>query len=185
MNTRQLLGNQATGWTQGVKAWELVQQAATRPTAAPRSTRPTGRSSAPSPETPGSALERIAREIDLAPTTVGDRMERMELAHVVRGYHADADPAAMGYPLQCLMALQTTQATPLEETIDRLMQLPAVAEVFVVTGQWDLLVRLQLADQPELESVLLDDVWSMPSFRHSETMMVLRERRRLPRWASP
>jgi len=125
----------------------------------------------------------VAREIDLAPTTVGDRMERMEAAQVLRGYHADADPAAMGYPLQCLMALQTTQATPLEETIDRLMQLPAVAEVFVVTGQWDLLVRLQLADQPELESVLLDDVWSMPSFRHSETMMVLRERRRLPRWA--
>jgi len=125
----------------------------------------------------------VAREIDLAPTTVGDRMERMELAQVLRGYHADADPAAMGYPLQCLMALQTTQATPLEETIDQLMQLPAVAEVFVVTGQWDLLVRLQLADQPELESVLLDDVWSMPSFRHSETMMVLRERRRLPRWA--
>ena len=53
----------------------------------------------------------------------------------------------------------------------------------MVTGQWDLLVRLQLADQSELESVLLDDVWSMPSFRHSETIMVLRERRRLPRWA--
>src|SRR3954453_11103719 len=100
------------------------------------------------PRDPPLSARAVAREIDLAPTTVGDRMERMELAQVLRGYHADADPAAMGYPLQCLMALQTTQATPLEETIDRLMELPAVAEVFVVTGQWDLLVRLQLADQP-------------------------------------
>ena len=129
---------------------------------------------------------QIAREIDLAPTTVGDRMERMELAQVgTTGIARTPTPAAMGYPLQCLMALQTTQATPLEETIDRLMQLPAVAEVFVVTGQWDLLVRLQFADQPELESVLLDGVWSMPSFRHSETMMVLRERRRLPPLGEP
>ena len=54
-------------------------------------------------------------------------MERLEQAQVLRGYHADADPAAMGYPLQCLMALQTTQPTPLEETIERLLELPAVA----------------------------------------------------------
>ena len=41
----------------------------------------------------------LAREVQMSPPAVADRLARLERAGVIRGYRADIDWAALGYPV--------------------------------------------------------------------------------------
>jgi len=82
----------------------------------------------------------LAREIKMSPGAVSERVTRLEESGVIRGYHADVDPAALGYEMQVVVGLQTDQGPEVTETIKALLAVPEVTSVSVVTGTWDLLV---------------------------------------------
>ena len=53
--------------------------------------------------TPNNAL---AAQVGVAPSTCIGRVRALRDAGVIRGYHADVDPAALGRPLQALIAVR-------------------------------------------------------------------------------
>jgi DNA-binding Lrp family transcriptional regulator len=115
----------------------------------------------------------LARAIGMSPGAVAERVTRLETSGVIRGYHADVDPSALGYRMQVVIGLQTEQGPEVGEAINALMALPEVIGVHVVTGQWDLLVVAQVRDHHHLRDVVLREVWAVVGFRHSESMLVL------------
>lgn len=115
----------------------------------------------------------LARAIGMSPGAVAERVARLEAAGIIRGYHADVDPAALGYRMQVVIGLQTQQGPEVGAAIDALMAMPEVVGVHVVTGQWDLLVVVQVRDHHHLRDVVLREVWEVVGFRHSESMLVL------------
>jgi DNA-binding Lrp family transcriptional regulator len=119
----------------------------------------------------------IAREIGMSPGAVSERVARLEEGGVIRGYHADIDPAALGYKLQVLIGLQTDQGPQVSTIVDELLALPEIAAVNTVTGTWDLVVVAHVRDHHHLREVLLQSLWSMKGFRHSETLLVLDQQR--------
>ncbi len=122
----------------------------------------------------------VARRVGMSPGAISDRIERLERSGVVRGYHADIDPNALGLTVEAFIGLQVAQGPPIAETMETLHAIPEVTGVFLVTGQWDLLVRVQVRDHQHLRDLLVDQVWRTPSFRHSETLMLLDSRRSTP-----
>lgn len=68
------------------------------------------------------------------------------------------------------------------ETMEQLYAIPEVRSVSLVTGQWDFVVELQVRDQEHLRQALIDEVWRLPIFRHSETMVVLDRVERAASW---
>jgi DNA-binding Lrp family transcriptional regulator len=115
----------------------------------------------------------IAREIRMSPGATAERISRLEHSGVIRGYHADVDPTALGYRMQVVIGLQTEQGPEVGDAIAALLALPEVVQVHVVTGQWDLLVVAQVRDHHHLRDVVLREVWAVVGFRHSESMLVL------------
>jgi DNA-binding Lrp family transcriptional regulator len=124
----------------------------------------------------------IARTVGMSSGAITERIERLRGAGIIRGYHADVDPAALGFPIEVLIGLQVSQGSPVEDTIDALFEVPEVASVSLVTGQWDFVVELRVRDQNHLREVLIGKVWSLPIFRHSETMVTLERRERPGSW---
>lgn len=118
----------------------------------------------------------IGRRIGVSAGTVGTRVRRLELSGVIRGYRAVVEPAAVGRPLGFMVGLQIAQGTPLDGILDELVAMPAVDEVMVVTGRWDLMVIGRVADPGALNDLLTKGLWQSPSFRHSETMVVVDDR---------
>ena len=45
------------------------------------------------------SLAELGRRVGLTAPAVGERLGRLEEAGVIRGYHADIDPRALGYEL--------------------------------------------------------------------------------------
>lgn len=119
----------------------------------------------------------LGRQLGVAAGTVGQRVGRLEQAGVIRGYTAIVEPASMGRPLGFVVGLQIAQGTPLDGILTELMAIPEIDEVLVVTGRWDLMVIGRVADPAQLNELLTKGLWQSPSFRHSETMVVVDERR--------
>jgi DNA-binding Lrp family transcriptional regulator len=127
----------------------------------------------------------IGRRTSTSPGTVSQRVDRLEKDGVIRGYHASIDPALLGYRTEVYIGLQINQERSALETMTELYEIPEVRSVALVTGQWDFVVELQVRDQEHLREVLLDSVWRLPIFRHSETMIVLERVQRRASWFGP
>ena len=123
------------------------------------------------------SAREIGRRLNVAAGTIGARVRRLEETGVIRGYRAVIEPAAVGRPLGFVVGLQTAQGTPLSGILDELVAAPEIDEVLVVTGRWDLLVIGRVADTARLNDLLTKGLWQSPSFRHSETMVVIDDRR--------
>ncbi|HEV3167728.1 MAG TPA: Lrp/AsnC family transcriptional regulator [Isosphaeraceae bacterium] len=117
----------------------------------------------------------LSREIGMSPSAISERISKLERQKVLRGYRADLDLAVLGYGLPAIVGVQVAHAE-LDDIIERLLSVPEVESVYVVTGEWDLMVHLRVRDHHHLAEVLFDKIWSSPGFRHSETMIVLHRR---------
>jgi DNA-binding Lrp family transcriptional regulator len=128
---------------------------------------------------PRASTRKLSREIGMSPGAVGERLERLQERGVIRGFSLDVDPAALGFGLEVLVAIELRQGSPVENTIDLLWGITEVQAIQLVTGRWDLVLSLLVRDQHHLREVLLGEVWSVADFQHSETMIILDRRRRV------
>ncbi|MCH7669104.1 MAG: Lrp/AsnC family transcriptional regulator [Acidobacteria bacterium] len=115
----------------------------------------------------------IAREIEMSPGAVTERIAKLELSGVIVGYRAEISQQALGYDLQLLIGLQVEQGVSLLGTIDSLLEIREVSSVHIVTGRWDLLLHMRATNHKHLERLLLGKIWEIPGFRHGETMLSL------------
>ncbi len=117
-------------------------------------------------------FSEIAREIDMSSATVHDRVKRMEEAGVIRGYHADVDPKAVGFSISAIVGLRVEQGRE-EEALDRLADLEGVQELDLTTGEWDIVMRVYAENTDALRELMFDRVADMEGFSRSQTMIVL------------
>jgi Lrp/AsnC family transcriptional regulator for asnA, asnC and gidA len=117
-------------------------------------------------------FSEIAREIDMSSATVHDRVSRLEDAGVIDGYHADIDPAAVGYGVSALVGLRVRQGHE-EESLARLRDLPSVREIHLTTGEWDVIMRVYAENTDALRDLMFDEIADMEGFDRSQTMVVL------------
>ena len=116
----------------------------------------------------------LGTEVGMSAGAVAERVRRLESTGAIRGYGADVDPRVLGHGMRVLVGLQVDQGkAPLQEVVDALLALPEVVEVGIVSGQWDLVVTLQVKDQHHLRELVSEGLWGVPGFRHSESMLVL------------
>lgn len=116
----------------------------------------------------------LARAIEMSPSAVGERVDRLEKRGIIRGFRLDVDPAALGYSLEVVVAIQLRQGKPVRDTVESLRtSVPEVRSIQLVTGRWDLLLTFLVRDQLHLREILLGDVWAVADFQHSESMITL------------
>src|ERR1700734_618398 len=88
----------------------------------------------------------LARQIEMSPPAVADRIARLERSGAIRGYRVDVDWAALGYPVVVYLAVTAGPGMDLSDIIKAIQSLPEAQDMSVVTGAFDLLVRLRVRD---------------------------------------
>jgi Lrp/AsnC family transcriptional regulator for asnA, asnC and gidA len=117
-------------------------------------------------------FSEIARQIDMSSATVHDRVNRMEEAGVIEGYHAKVDPKALDYGISAVVGLQVEQGQE-QDTLGRLEDIPGVQEVHLTTGSWDVLMRVYAEDADRLRELMFENIAQMDGFARSQTMVIL------------
>jgi Lrp/AsnC family leucine-responsive transcriptional regulator len=98
-------------------------------------------------------MAELGRSIGLSRTAVLARVQRLERAGVIRGYRADVvlpgDAAA--HRARVGLVIRTPDVAGY---VQRLRELPGVAEIETVTGEFDLIVLVSAPGAGELDAVL-------------------------------
>ncbi|BEV72886.1 MULTISPECIES: Lrp/AsnC family transcriptional regulator [unclassified Paludibacterium] len=95
----------------------------------------------------------LARRVNLSAPAVADRVEKLEHAGVITGYHARINPAKIGYPIQCLIEL-TVKHQDYYIVMEQLATLPEILECFSVTGTSGLLLKVAVRSMPDLQALI-------------------------------
>lgn len=118
-------------------------------------------------------LSEIARRAGVAPATVHDRLGKLRRSGLILGFHARLNAPMMGYTVVALVHLRTELAEEIESTIADLRAIPEVEEVHVVTGEYDLVVKVRAKDTAHLQDLLVGRIHRVRGFIRSSTEMCL------------
>jgi DNA-binding Lrp family transcriptional regulator len=122
---------------------------------------------------------RLAERAGIAPSTCLARVRALREAGVIRGFHAEIDLAALGRPMQAMIAVQLAAHTreQIESFTDHVRELPGVLSVFHVTGETDYLLWVAAADAHDLREFVVEHLASDPAVARAETSIIYEQRR--------
>ena len=116
----------------------------------------------------------LAERAGIAPSTCLGRVRALRERGVIRGYHADVDPAALGRPLQAMIAvrLQSHARGHMTEFVAKVAALPEVLNVFFLGGADDFLIHIAATGTESLRDFVVVNLSSDPDVALTETNLI-------------
>src|SRR5437899_9121526 len=116
----------------------------------------------------------LAEVVGIAPSTCLGRVRALREGGVIRGYHADIDPAALGRPIQAMIAvrLQAHARGHMRDFVRRVAGLPEVLNVFFLGGANDFLVHIAATGTENLRDFVVVNLSSDPDVALTETNLI-------------
>ena len=119
------------------------------------------------------ANNALAERVGIAPSTCLGRVRSLRERGVIRGYHADVDPAALGRPLQAMIAvrLQAHARGRIRGFAAAVAAAPEVLNVFFLAGKDDFLLHVAAASTWDLRD-FVERLSSNTDVAYTETSLI-------------
>jgi len=121
----------------------------------------------------------IARKIDSPITTVFAKIKRMEELGVIKKYKAILDSRKLNYGATAFILASVSYRTKNNETLisqrdiaKEIAKFPEVQEVHIVTGDWDLLIKLKAESVDAVGKFVIDNLRLVKGIEKTLTCMV-------------
>ena len=116
----------------------------------------------------------LAERVGIAPSTCLGRVRGLRERGVIRGYHADIDPAALGRPIQAMIAvrLQSHARGHISEFAAGVAKLPEVLNVFFLAGAVDFYVHIAATSTENLRDFVVVNLSGNPDVALTETNLI-------------
>ena len=95
----------------------------------------------------------IGKEIHLSPSSVRERVKKMEDTGLIKGYTLKVDQDLLGNKLEAFIMLKIFSGK-LKLALAEIEAYPEVKEAFRITGQHNLYIRIALKDQLHLQQFI-------------------------------
>lgn len=115
-------------------------------------------------------LEDLGRRVGMAPSSVHERLRRLEAAGVIRRWTVECDATALGLPVLAFVGVRSTR--PCSELLRELEAIPAIEECHSVAGGLSMLLKVRVASPPALLA-LAERLRQIPGIEGTETTIVL------------
>ncbi|SPA34996.1 Lrp/AsnC family transcriptional regulator [Cupriavidus taiwanensis] len=123
---------------------------------------------------------RLAEQVGLSATPCWNRVRALEESGVIEGYAALLNQQALGLPDTVLIevTLERHDDDMLYRFGKALAELPEVMEAYLLTGEYDYLIKVAVAGTQGYEEFLRHKLYKLPGLRHSRSTFVLRTLKR-------
>lgn len=120
------------------------------------------------------ANNRLAARAGVAASTALLRVRQLIDRGVIRGFHADIAPEAIGRPVQAVVAirLRAHDRRHIDAFTTTVPRLPEVLQSFHVAGDDDYLLHVAVPSAAYLRDWILDQVTTHPAVAHSRTSLI-------------
>jgi Lrp/AsnC family leucine-responsive transcriptional regulator len=98
------------------------------------------------------SYRELADRVGLTAPAVTERIRKLEEAGVIRGYRAVVDYEALGFPLLCVIRLNSPRNA--QGVDDEIASIPEVIEANRVTGSESHVIRTRMRSTAHLEQLL-------------------------------
>jgi Lrp/AsnC family leucine-responsive transcriptional regulator len=122
----------------------------------------------------------LAERVGLSPTSIGERLRRLQRDGYIEGYSVRLNPQLLGLGLLVFVEVLLDKTTPdVFERFARAVRLaPEVLECHMVAGGFDYLVKARVADMAAYRRFLGETLLALPGVRESRTYAVMEEIKR-------
>lgn len=116
----------------------------------------------------------LASRVGAAESTCLQRVRQLRERGVIRGFHADIDLAALGFPIQAVVKIRlgSHNRDHVASFHALLADVPGALRIFHVGGEDDYLVHVAVSSTQELRDLVLEHINVHPVVRHTETQLV-------------
>lgn len=116
----------------------------------------------------------LAAKVDLAPSSCHERVRRLVESGAIRGFHAEVNPAALGYTIEAMISVRLQRHTRDQYDAFRaaVLALDEVKAVHHIAGENDFLVHVMARDTDHLRDLALDHFIARPEVGHIETWLI-------------
>jgi Lrp/AsnC family transcriptional regulator, leucine-responsive regulatory protein len=115
----------------------------------------------------------IARQVELAPSAIFQRIKKLEQAGIIRGYTARISPKPLGFGLLAFVQIRTAPGATAPEVTRELTAIPEVFEVHRVVGEDCFYLKVRVSDPEALEELLDQKIQPLGSVASTRTTIVL------------
>ena len=122
------------------------------------------------------SLQQIGQAVGLSASPCWERIRKMELSGVIEGYTVRLNAQALDLADTVLVQLTLDSHTDntLEKFGEVLATIPEVVEAYLVSGEYDYLLRVAVKDTRDYERLLREKLYKIKAIRHSKSSFVLR-----------
>ena len=118
----------------------------------------------------------LAARVGLSPPPCLRRVQALEQAGYIRGYHADLDARLSGFEVEAfaMVTLKAQSEAELRAFENQLLKWPHVREAHMLSGEIDYMLKCTARDLPSFQDFVLGHLTAWPNVASVKTTTVLR-----------
>ncbi|MGB9749019.1 MAG: Lrp/AsnC family transcriptional regulator [Candidatus Woesearchaeota archaeon] len=122
------------------------------------------------------SIREIAKKLFMKPTSVYNRIKKLEENGFIKGYSAIISRDKMGYSVLGIVLISYKKGELSQKVLaEKLSKFPQVQDVFIVSGEWDIILKVIEKDVNSLGEFITEKLRKIPEIDKTETMIVLNE----------
>ncbi|MBO1417826.1 Lrp/AsnC family transcriptional regulator [Streptomyces sp. FH025] len=125
------------------------------------------------------SIRSVAERVHVSRANAYARISRMVEDGVIRGFTARVDHERAGQAASAYITLKIVQNS-WRTVREQLLELPGVAHIALVGGDFDVLLLVHTADNRALRELVLNRIQSIPQVLGTRTMLIFEETDQVP-----
>ena len=119
------------------------------------------------------ALAELSKRTGVAASTLNDRIKRLVHQGQITGFHARLSSEALGLQLLAFILVGWSNPKVEAQFLKKIQASAAVLECHHITGVWNYLLKVRVANTRELEALLAGTIKAVNGVERTETLIAL------------
>jgi Lrp/AsnC family leucine-responsive transcriptional regulator len=122
-------------------------------------------------------VKELAKEINLSPSPVFERVKRLEQEGYIKHYAAvlEAEKLNRGFTVFCQVKLKIHDRSVGNKFVKDIVQIEEVAECYNISGDFDFLLKVQVRDMKHYQDFVFNKLGSVDSIGSTHSTFVMAE----------
>jgi DNA-binding Lrp family transcriptional regulator len=118
----------------------------------------------------------LAAKVGLTAPPCLRRVRALEQSGIIKSYHAEVDPAALGYTISvfAMVSLKSQAEADLKAFEDHIRSIPEIRECHMLNGEIDFILKILAKDLQSFQALLTTQLTSAPNVSSVKTSLTIR-----------
>lgn len=118
---------------------------------------------------------KLAEEVNLSPTAVLARVQKLTKEGFILGYEAKLNPDYLNSSFVVFVEILLDKTTPnaLEEFSEAVIEYPEIVECHMISGGFDFVVKIRCENMEEFRKISGQVLWQLPGVKETRSYPVM------------